>query len=182
MTISSISPSIYNSLLNSQQTTNSAAAPSNVLGDIGSQLLANIAQSQGTGSTLSDPLIQELVSLGSQSSGQTATPQTYNAQGLLQQVQSSMMLNDPLLQQLGATDTTNSTNSDSLLQSLLSMSQPPASPAVVNGATSSVNSGTATTAQTDVNANWSQILQQDPAMASVLVQSQMEQSMLSMLG
>jgi len=143
-------------------------------------------------------LLQELVSLSPAAQGQsTTTPQTYNAQGLLQQVQSSMLLNDPLLQQ-DSTDM-NGTNSNSLLQSLMSLPQisststkaagtsnaATSSQVTANGDTTAGNtqaSATAATSSTDLNANWAQLLKQNPALASVLMESQMEQGVLSMLG
>jgi hypothetical protein len=185
MTISSLSAPSYASLLTSQSSpVNSASALPTNSGSIGDQLLAALAQSQATSGASSDPLLQELVSLSPSALGQTTTtPQTYNAQGLLQQVQSSTLLNDPLFQ-LDATDTSG-TNSNSLMQALMSLPQIPttATNAVgsSNPAASSQTSAT-TAGSTDLNANWAQLLKQNPALASVLVESQMDQGILSMFG
>lgn len=193
MTISSLSTSPYAALTTSQSgSANSASAPATNSGSIGDQLLAALAQSQAASGASSDPLLQELVSLSPAALGQTSTaPQTYNAQGLLQQVQSSMLQNDPLFQ-----SDTIGTISDSLMQSLVSLPQIPtvatnavdapnaaASPNGGNAAASTQTQVPTTAAgSTDLTANWAQLLKQDPALASVLVQSQMEQGMLSMLG
>src|ERR1035437_449084 len=139
MSISPLSNQAYASLLSGLSgSTNSAAGSTASSGSLGDQLLAELAQSQSSSATSSsDPLLQELVSLSPAATGQTtASPQTYNAQGLLQEIQSSMMLNDPLLQ----TDSTGTsdTNSSSLLQSLLASSQ-----------TSTSGSKTATTSSTN---------------------------------
>jgi len=185
MTISSLSAPSYASLLTSQSSpVNSASALPTNSGSIGDQLLAALAQSQATSGASSDPLLQELVSLSPSALGQTTTtPQTYNAQGLLQQVQSSTLLNDPLFQ-LDATDTSG-TNSNSLMQALMSLPQIPttATNAVgsSNPAASSQTSAT-TAGSTDLNANWAQLLKQNPALASVLVESQMDQGILPMFG
>jgi hypothetical protein len=200
MTISSVSASPYATLPTSQSiSTNSGLGSAADSASIGGQLLAALAQSQAASSASSNPLLQELVSLSPAAFGQTSTaPQTYNAQGLLQQIQSNMLLNDPLLQP-DATDP-NGTVNNSLFQSLMSSPQIPTMAANAVGALNAagttqvpINAGSAAVnmqspvpatvaGATDPNVNWAQLLKQDPSFASVLVQSEMEQGVLSMLG
>ena len=107
-----------------------------------------------------------------------------------------MMLNDPLLQ----SDTTSASGpvNSSLLQSLMPSSQSSVGTAnAISTATAALStlqsttngSGTAGNAQSQVaasttgsNTNWVQLIQQDPALASAMIQSQMDQGVLSMLG
>ncbi len=180
MTISSLSASPYASPLTAQSaSTGSASAPAGASGSIGDQLLTALAQSQAASGISSDPLLQERVSLSPAGLGQTtAAPQTYNAQGLLQQVQSNLLLSDPLLQ--STTTATAGTASDTLLQSLMSLPQTPTSATPAAGAQGTA--ATTATGSSQSNANLAQILQQNPALAGVLVESQMDQGMLSMLG
>ncbi|HUY03973.1 MAG TPA: hypothetical protein VMV33_11865 [Rhodocyclaceae bacterium] len=142
------------------QTSTSSSAPANAggLGSIGSQLLADIAQTTATGVSTS-PFLQELVSLNGNAQ---SSPLTYNAQGLLNQVQSAMPFNDPLLQSQSP-DTSDANNS--LFADLIA-------PGQAAGASTSAGS---------TNADWAQVLQQDPSQAAALVQSQLDQGILNML-
>ena len=191
MTISSLSSSLYSTLLAGQSSaSNSSSATTTGSESIGEQLLSAVAQSHAASGTSSNSLLQDLVSLSPAAQGQTdTTPQTYNAQGLLQQMQSNMMLNDPLLQS-DATNSSGTNSNDSLLQNLMSVPQMPATATDAAGTTTAAasthtmaGSGTAavttptaatTPGSTGLNANWSQMLKQDPALANVLVQSQID--------
>lgn len=200
MTISSLSGLPYASLLANQSGSgNGASTTAADSASIGSQLLAAVAQVQGDNSTSSNSALQDMVSLSPAAMGQTdTTPQTYNAKGLLQQVQSNLMLNDPLLQS-DTTDTSN-TIDNSLLQSLISSHQIPtttkntvgtadttaSSQTSANASNSMANSQTQAPAgsagSTESNANWAQLLKQNPSLASVLVQSQTDQGLIKMVG
>ncbi len=196
MAISSLSNSPYTSIPTSQPNSeNSSLVSSNGSGSISSQLLAALTQSQASSSSPSNSLLQDLVSLSPAALGQpSGTPQTYNAQGLLQQVESNMLLNDPMFQ--SDATSANNTSNDSFLQSLMTVPQLPSAITGAPGAqnpAASANSGSAvattqtqtpatTAGSTDLTANWAQLLKQDPALANVLVQSAMEQGALSMLG
>lgn len=138
-------------------------------GTLGDQLLAALSQAQAGGGV--DPLLQTLVTLSS-GNGATSTgtaPLTYNAQGLLNQVQSATLLNDPLLQTsaagsagaFGGIDT-------SQLSSLLALGQ--------SGGSASGAAGTP-----DSNTGWAQLLQKDPALAATYVETQAEQNLIGML-
>jgi hypothetical protein len=174
MTISALTSSGYASLLASPAANTASGTGSASLGD---QLLAALGQSSAASGTPANALLQELVSLSpAATTGQaSATPQTYNAQGLLQQVQSNMMLNDPLLQP----DTTGTSSGDSFLQSLLTLPQSTAGNSANPAAAQALGAATGTT---NLNADWSQLLKQNPALASTLVQSEMAQNVISMLG
>ncbi len=198
MTISPLTSPLFTSqTANTPRSSSVTASSADSSASIGDQLLAALTQSQASNTTSSDPLLQELVSLSPAALGQTSTtPQTYNAQGLLQQIQNSMMLNDPLLQ----SDTTSASDpmNSSLLQSLMPSSQSSLATAnAMSTATAALStlqsttngSGTAGNAQSQVaasttgsNTNWVQLIQQDPALASAMIQSQMDQGVLSMLG
>lgn len=198
MSISSLSTSPYAPGPTGQPSSaNGAAGLAPGSASIGDQLLAALAQSQSSNGVSSNPLLQELVSLSPAAQGQAtaAVPQTYNAQGLLQQMQNNMLLNDPLLQ--SDTTATNGTMNDPLMQSLMSLPQLPVpaanAPGSGNGAApptgSAPNGGaTATNAQTrlgaatGLSANWAQLLQQDPSLAATFVETQIDQGVISMLG
>jgi len=180
MSISPLSSQAYASLLSGLSgSTNSAAGSTTSSGSLGDQLLAELSQSST--STPSDPLLQELVSLSPAAAGQaTTTPQTYTAQGLLQEIQSiqsGMMLNDPLFQ----TDSTGTsgTNSNSPLQSLLASSQTSTSGSATSS-TDALSQALATSGMTDP-ATLAALFKKDPALVNVYVQSQMNQGVLSML-
>jgi len=194
MTISSLPATPYASLPASQSNSANGASASTISSaSIGAQLLAALAQSQSASGALTDPLLQDMVSLSPAALGQpTNAPQTYNAQGLLQQVQSNMMLNDPLLQ-FDSTGTGGVLN-NSPLQGPMPSSQPLAigaqqaaasSQASTNGGSVAANTPSQATAalagSTNLNANWAQLLQKDPALASVVANSQMQQGLISLL-
>jgi len=181
MTIGSLSVLPNVSLPTNQGTTgNRMSASASSSGTVGDQLLAQLAQSQASSGAAADPLLQDLVALSPAALGQaSSSPLTYNAQGLLQQIQSSMMPNDPQLQS-DATDTGSATG-NSLLQSLMASSQ-----GSTTAALSSASAGGATAfgnAASDVNATLAQLVQKDPALANAVLESQMEQDAIaSMLG
>ena len=198
MSISSLSASPYVPVSTGQPSSaNGASGSAPGAASIGDQLLAALAQSQSANGVSSDPLLQELVSLSPAAQGQAtaAIPQTYNAQGLLQQMQNNMLLNDPLLQ--SDTSATNGTMNDPLLQSPMALPQlpVPAAPAVgagsgaalpagsaPNGGTATANAQTQAAAATAPGANWAQLLQQDPSLAATFVETQIDQGVISMLG
>ena len=185
MTVSSLSASPYATQPLSLSSSSSSASGSAVTAEsLGQQLLSAIEQSQAGGGATSDPLLQELVTLSPAALGQkvTGAPQTYNAKGFLQQVQSNMMLNDPLLQS-DATATgapllqsnfaaTNNATGNSLLQNLTSSPQ----------VTSSPTQTTQPVASTANNLNLAQLLTKDPSLAGALVESQIDQGAIAMLG
>lgn len=153
MTISSLAIPLYTSLPTGQSglANNTSTAATNS-GSLGVELLAALEQSQTASSASPNSLLQDMVSLSPAALGQTTTtPLTYNAQGLLAQIQSNLQLNDPLLQSDSAD--TNGTNGDSLLQSL--MSSPQVQTAGGNSlASTSVQAPTTTAGSTDPNVNW----------------------------
>ena len=168
MTISPLNQ-VYGNLTSSLSAVSNESSTLNISPtNIGDQLLSSIGSIPTTAP-------QDLVSLSSLSSNQNnLLPQTYNAQGLLQQIQTSLLNNDQLLLS-GSSTNSGSSISDSLLQGLLSSSQASSLPNVnsqnlqSNNASNSVN----------LNSNWSTVLKQNPTMATVLVQSQIDQSLLS---
>ena len=177
MTISSLS-SVYTALPSGQ---GSAASNSTTTSSsLGDQLLATFAQAQVTSSTSPSSLLQDLVSLSSASSSQSANmSQTYNAQGLLQQLQGNTLLNDTL----GNVSDTASPFNASLLQSLMSLSQAPATTQATATTTSATSpSGTAVaTNASSATASLQQLIVQDPTMAVTLLQNQMNQNIISLL-
>ncbi len=168
MTISSLTQ-VYSNLSSSLSGASNGTAISNSgTTSIGDQLLASIG-------TLPATAQQDLVSLSSLSSNQNnPLPQTYNAQGLLQQIQTSLLNNDQLLMS-GSSGSAGSSISDSLLQGLLSTSQTSSLPNVSSQNSQSSNASNSV----NLNANWSTVLKQNPSMAATLVQSQIDQSLLS---
>jgi len=87
---------------------------------------------------------------------------------------SSTNLGDQLLMSDSSTST-DSTISDSLLQGLLASSQASSLPNVNSQNPQSNN----TSNSVNLNSNWSTVLKQNPTMATLLVQSQIDQSLLS---
>ena len=152
---------------------------SSVQSTVGSELLAALEQSQSTNSQATSPLIQDLVSLTSNNSVLAATgnTSTYNAQGLLSAIQNSALASDPLLQTLDPSNTSGS-STDSLLGSVLSPSLGTDITSALSGATST--SSSASTGSTTSAPNLAQMIQTDPALASVLIESQLNQSVLGM--
>jgi hypothetical protein len=162
---------------------------------VGDQLLAALGRLQSTGST-TDALLQDLVSLSPTTLGQsTAAPQLYNAQGLLQQISAAAALNDPLLQP-DPTTSTASTIDPTGLMALFSQGSNPAVggnslnavvAALTSAQSSSATSGAASTAASSPTATATaspslvQLIQQDPALAGALEQSQLDESVISML-
>ena len=168
--ISSLSP-----LIQSLQSSSANASSS-----VGEQLLAEVAQAQANSGSTTDPLLQTLVSLGSGSASPSAetTPLTYNAKGLLNQIENSLLLSDPLLQSADTGSGDSGAGQDSsLLNSLLSPGQG------TGGATAdSSNPGAVTSTGTPgPNVNWAQILQKNPSLASAFAESQMNQGILNIL-
>ena len=97
--------------------------------------------------------------------------QTYTAQGLLQQIQSSILSNDQLLMSDSSTNSS-STMSDSQLQGLLSLPQTSTNNTQSTQVTNTTNSQ-------DSSSNLSALLKQNPSMAPTLIQSQINQSLMS---
>ena len=150
MTISSLTQ-VYNSLSSNLYGTSSTNVSST---NIGNQQLIDT-------NSLPTVASQDLVSLSSKS--MIDNNQTYTAQGLLQQIQSSILSNDQLLMSDSSTNSS-STMSDSQLQGLLSLPQ-----------TSTNN----TTKSQDTSSDLSALLKQNPSMAPTLIQSQINQSLMS---
>ena len=167
MTISSINPvkNLTSSLLG---VTNATLASNSGTTNISDQSLASIG-------ILPTTAQQELVSLSTSTSNpNNALSQTYNAQGLLQQIQTTLLNNDQLLMS-GSAGSADSSISDSLLQGLLTPAQATSLPNA-----SSLNSQTSNaTNSVNLNANWTTVLKQNPSMATTLLQSQMNQSLLT---
>jgi hypothetical protein len=146
-----------------QQVSNAATSSgSNNSGSIGSQLMTAIEQMGTSSATTQDPLLDSNVNLSSGTSSTDASAsQTYNAQGLLSQVQSAMMLNDPLLQSTGIGD-----SASNMFSSL------------PGTATTTTDASSSTTAAT--NANLAQTFKNDPTLVSVYVQTKLSQGILNM--
>lgn len=168
MTISSLTQ-VYSNLTSSLSGVSNGTSTSNSgTTNVGDQLLTAI-------SALPTTAQQDLVSLNSLSSNQNSLlPQTYNAQGLLQQIQASLLNNDQLLMS-GSSGSADSSISDSLLQGLLSTPQTSSLPNLSSQSTQSSSASNSV----NLNANWSTVLKQNPSMAATLVQSQIDQSLLS---
>lgn len=147
MSISSISPALYSTLL---------TKPSSVAGGVPAA-----SSSSSTGTSASDAVMQELVSLGSASSAQkNSAPQVYNAQGLLQQIQKTFLENDPLMQ-ADASSASSTTDSSAFIDS---------------------SAGLQTPAESSSATDMAQMLKQNPSYAAFVVQSQMNQSLIAALG
>lgn len=161
MAIAPLSSPLANTLGNPTSTATGKAAAGSA--SIGKELLAALAQAQTASGVSADSLWQDQVSLGS--AGQSAsTPLTYDAKGLLQQLQNNMR-NNPLWQ----TDSSDST------QSLF------AAPSTAATGTSTTQAQALAAIGNGNNTNWAQMLKQNPALAGVMVDSQTAQSMISML-
>lgn len=159
MTTSSVSNSLNSSILSSLAGSTGSTSGT---GNLGQQILAELATSKSS-STSSSALLQELVTLSSNSalvSGDST--QTYNAKGLLNQVEAQLIQNDPLLQ----TRTDTGTSSDSsLIQNLLA------------GTGSKASSTSSSIDATTLAA----LVKQNPSLAALEVQSQIDQSLISTL-
>jgi hypothetical protein len=184
--MSSVLSALSYSTLLAGLTSSAASTGSSQSGSMGDQLLAAMAQAESANTASTDPLLQEMVSLSPAALGLTTGSdgtQTYNAQGLLQQAEASMMFTDPLLQ--SSSNSTPVATGDSLLQDLLSSSQQDAAAASSQNDSaaggSAAAASTAATGSTDPNANWAQLLMQDPSLAPVLVQSLIDQGIISNL-
>lgn len=182
MTTISNTNSLSTLLAQSLATANKGTAKSS---SIGSSLLAAVEQ-ELSGSANSTGSVADLVSLGG--SAQTNQATTYNAQGLLSQVQSALISNDPLLQDTGASAT------GGTLDSLLATgSGNGALESLLGGSTgsSSLDSGTllqtllagqtAGGAGSSSNTALSQAFSQNPSLASDLAQAAVSQSIFSAL-
>lgn len=179
MSVSSINSGLLATLLGSSGSTLSSSS-------IGSELLAAVEQG-GSGS--SDGLASAIVSLSAQSGSSDSSTTTYNAQGLLSQMQVSTLLSDPLLQSDSSDASGASSSMDSILQEALSLSSASVSTGSASSSstqatdTSASSSGSSTTGgSTDLNSNWTQVLKQNPALAGQLVQSEVDQSLLGSIG
>ncbi len=154
----------------SLQSASGASGGNTTAGSVGDQLLAAVAASEAASATAGDPLLQSLVTLGSGSGLPDASALTYNAQGLLNAVESATLLNDPLLQ---STDPSGAPN-------LATLPEPASSADATSSATAAANASAAT-ATPDLNAAWAQVLQKDPALAPTLTQSEMDQGIIDAL-
>ena len=148
---------------------------------VGSRLLAAIEQSDAQGGS-ADPLLSYVVGLSSQSgsTGNTNAAATYNAQGLLSQLQAGGLASDPLLNSAG----TGLQGADASLPDLQGMqsqfSQLPQSSGVsasLTGAYASA-SGLDSTGSSSLGG----LVQTNPALAFTLEDGQIEQQFLSQLG
>lgn len=176
MSITSLSNSLTGTLANqtgsaSKKTTTSASS-SSATPNIGKQLLAAVAQAQGS-------TANPLVSLG-QSDNSTLT---YDAKGLLRQLQNNT-LNNPMWQD----NSNDNSNSNAQAQSLFAAMHLPSATSTGTGTTSAADAkaqalavinGTADS--NGNNTNWAQMLKQNPALAGVMLDQQTSQSMISML-
>ena len=158
-----------------------------------SSLLAAMYPS-ASANTSNDSLLSSIVSLSSQNATPTSQAgATYTAQGLLAMEQSSTLANDStLFGSIGNTDTSTSASSDlmSLEDALLQANASPQSSNTGTGTssssstatTSATNSaGTASTTNTSANAGLIQMIQQNPSLATTLIQSQMNQSLINLM-
>lgn len=168
--------------------TQSLATPNGVNTSSGNSLLATVEQ-ELSGSSGANSNLQGLVSLGGNQANQSPT---YNAQGLINQMQSVLLLNDPLLQTsnsdasssdaldsllggntsssaldslLGTNTGGNATDSSNLLQDLIT-SQTAGSSSTAGNATS--------------NTALAQALKQNPSLASDLMQASIDQSTINL--
>ena len=166
-------------------TSSSGSSAGSSASSIGEQLLAALEQSEAANGTASDPLLSYVVSLNSQSdaTGTTAASSTYDAQGLLSQMQTDMLVNDPLLTSdnsgtANATDALLSTqNGASILDQMTNLDQSTSSAAAGTSAPSASDAST-TTPGSSALAN---LIQSDPALAVTLENSRIDQQFISML-
>ena len=165
MTISSVTPSSLLAMLQQVSNATTSSGNSGTSGGIGGQLLAAIEQMQTNSGTTQDPLLNNDVTLSSGAAlSNTSSSATYNAQGLLGQVQSAMMLNDPLLQSAGASvaDPSNTMSG------------------AIDASTTGAVANTGSSASDASNASLAQTFKNDPALVSVYVQTQLSQGVLGM--
>ncbi|HEX8986471.1 MAG TPA: hypothetical protein VF816_00800 [Rhodocyclaceae bacterium] len=125
----------------------------------GSLLSALGQTSQAAGAATSDPLLQTLVTLSSQNPSSTAAVQTYNAKGLLDQVEAAMPA-DPLL----AADGSGQDGSGNAL------------PADILGAGGGTGDASSSPASGSAG-SLLQLFQNSPTLASAYVQSQVTRSL-----
>lgn len=167
MTISSVTASPYTNLLSDLSATpgNPSVTDSSV--SLESELLAATVGTPAT--TSSEALLQDMVTLSPQAMGYgSISSLTYNAQGLLQALQSNQQASDPLLQ--------SSTDMKSLIDSgLLATAPATYASAMQNGVDPSA------TTSTDANSNWAQLLKSNPSLAEPLIQHEIDQGIISML-
>ena len=152
MTISPLAANSSASQSNAAAASGSSSSPG---ASIGQQLLAALAQSEAQSGTTTDPLLSYVVALNSQSADTGAGNTTYNAQGLLSQVQGEMMMNDPLLS--------------------------PAAPSDPGGNVGAGDPGANIAATVASNSALASVIQSDPGLAITLENNQIEQQFLSML-
>lgn len=177
MTISGVS----NSVLSSPAATVGGGTTAN---SIGGALLAAVAQATAGDGSSSNPLLQEIVSLSTDSAiaNSLSSSQTYNAQGLLNTLKSSAS-SDPLLQSLDGNASGSFTDlASTLLDNMVLPTQGGAGNATsANAASGSTSTPTGTLTGTGLNSAWTQILQQDPALAGVVLTDQMNQNIIDLL-
>ena len=145
---------------------------------IGSRLLAAIEQSAAPNGATSDPMLSYVVGLGSQSGtiGQSAAATTYNAQGLLSQLQGGMFPNDSLLSSAGTTLGTGQPD----LQNALSITGQLNVSSVSTGL--STPSVSANGFDTTGSSGLTSLIRSNPSLAFTLEDGQIEQQFLGMLG
>jgi hypothetical protein len=179
MSIASLSNSLTGTLANQTSSTNKKTTSSGTTAaspNIGQQLLAAVAQAQGS-------TANPLVSLGQSDNA----PLTYDAKGLLRQLQNNT-LNNPMWQD----NSDDSNNGNSQAQSLFAaMHLPTATTGTGTGSSGSTSAADAKAQALAVingsadsngnNTNWAQMLKQNPALAGVMLDQQTSQSMISML-
>ncbi len=141
-----------------------AANGNSLSGATESSLLSALGSAQGTAATTDNGLLQTLVSLSSANgAADGSSVQTYNAQGLLNQVQAAMP-EDPLF----ATDASSgndANSSDSVLSGILDPNQSSGSSTAASGASTS--------------AGLLQLFQQSPTLAAAYVNGEVTQSLFS---
>jgi hypothetical protein len=177
MTISAIPG---NSISNPAASAAGSNSNSSSNASIGDQLLAALAQSEATNGTSTDPLFSYIVALNSPqgAAGGTAAASTYNAQGLLAQTQSDMLMNDALLSP-ASTDPSNPMDGLFAMPGTSSLVDPLTGASVAPAATASTASGAA--ASSAGSPTLANLMQSNPGLAATLENSQIEQQFYSML-
>ncbi|HSH98912.1 MAG: hypothetical protein ACAH07_06185 [Methylophilaceae bacterium] len=144
-----------------------------------SNLLNSVYSTSGTSTTTTSTdtdissILNQLESSASSSvtlNSTTTNPatQTYTAQGLLQQINASKLSNDKLL--FGDDSSTDSSSDNSLPTELASLTSQ------LNGAATDTSGSQA---NIDLNADWATTLKTNPSMAPVLVQNEINKSLMS---
>jgi hypothetical protein len=181
MTISAIpgNTSVDQSTTTANSKSSGSPASGSTMG-IGTQLLAELAQSEASMGATSDPLLSYVVALNPQSgaAGTTAASSTYNAQGMLAQVQAGMLLNDPLF-------TTGTSGSSSGVDGLFGTQS---GSSILDQLTSGLGAAATTgsnasdgTTNSDGSPTLASLIQSNPKLAVTLENSRIEQQFINML-